>query len=177
MWLGPAAREPRNLHGSNTHLNLLPQLCAFAPRASVQTPSSRKPGHLVSLNLAIHPSIPFHPSIHPSIHPFIHPPIHPSIHPSTTILVTLAGPAQTSSEEMRARGRDEQEESVRAAASQRGASCTRPCPTCGHTGSDPSACLCRQCMRPCCSSVCEARHLAGLAGYVPCRGPLNEVCR
>ena len=120
-----------------------------------------------------HPSIHCIPSIHTSIHPFIQPPIHPSIHASTTILVTLAGPAQTSSEEMRARGRDEQEESVRAAASQRGPSCTRPCPTCGHTGSDPSACLCRQCMRPCCSSVCEARHLAGLAGYVPCRGPLN----
>ena len=156
-----------------TRLSLASAAAAFAPRASVQTPSTRNPGHLVSLNLAIHPSIPFHPSIHPSIHPFIQPPIHPSIHPSTTILVTLAGPAQTSSEEMRARGRDEQEESVRAAASQRGPSCTRPCPTCGHTGSDPSACLCRQCMRPCCSSVCEACHLAGLAGYVPCRGPLN----
>ena len=120
-----------------------------------------------------HPSIHSIPSIHTSIHPSIHPATHPSIHPSTTILVTLAGPAQTSSEEMRARGRDEQEESVRAAASQRGPSCTRPCPTCGHTGSDPSACLCRQCMRPCCSSVCEARHLAGLAGYVPCRCLLN----
>ena len=72
-----------------------------------------------------HPSIHSIPSIHTSIHPFIQPPIHPSIHssshpsihPSTTILVTLAGPAQTSSEEMRARGRDEQEESVNAAAS------------------------------------------------------------
>ena len=91
----------------------------------------------------------------------------------TLVDMLVEAPRGRCSEEMSARGRDEQEESVDAVASQRGPSCTRPCPTCGHTGLDPSACLCRQCMRPCCSSVCEARHLAGLAGYVPCRGPLN----